>query len=336
MADDVQPATQGFTAQEQAQEAWRRFIDDLAPLRPDLFRYCCGLTGNVWDGEDLVQDVLARTFAQLGKVNAPLTHPRAYMIRAATNLWIDRVRRAGLERAYAAAEEVEPAPAADDASQVVDVRAAANGLFLHLAPQERAAVLLADVLDCSLEETAGLLKTTTGAVKSALSRGRTRLRAAKSAPPSPFATPRDVVDRFVAALSAKDFDAIRALCLADVTVEMCGGPTMDGYEVGKTAIEHAHFVAPQFGLHEAPRWQAAVFDGEPVAIGFRTQDGVEGLNEVWRFETGEGGVARLRLYCFSPDVLVAVAKELGVPALRRPYRSWPYGPGGPPMRPDID
>jgi hypothetical protein len=80
----------------------------------------------------------------------------------------------------------------------------------------------------------------------------------------------------------------------------------------------------------------AVVQGEPVAIGFRTQDGVEGLNEVWRFEMGEGGVSRLRLYCFSPDVLVAVAKELGVPALRRPYRSWPYGPSGPPLRPEVD
>lgn len=331
MADE----TGAFAQQEEVQSDWRKFIDDLAPLRPDLFRYCCGLTGNVWDGEDLVQDVLARTFAQLGKVNAQLTHPRAYMIRTATNLWIDRLRRASLERAYAAAAEAEPPPVADDASQVVDVRAAAAGLFLHLAPQERAAVLLAEVLDFSLEETASMLKTTVGAVKSALSRGRARLKAAQSDPPSPWATPREVVDRFVAALTNKDFEAIRALCLADVTVDMCGGPTLEGYETGKTTVEHAHFVAPQFGLHEAPRWETALIGGEPVAIGFRTQNGVEGLNEVWRFEMGEGGVSRLRLYCFSPDVLVAVAKELGVPVLNRPYRSWPYGPGGPPMRPEV-
>lgn len=332
MADE----TGAFAHQEEVQGGWRKFIDDLAPLRPDLFRYCCGLTGNIWDGEDLVQDVLARTFAQLGKVNAQLTHPRAYMIRTATNMWTDRLRRASLERAHAAAVEAEPPPVAGDASQVVDVRAAAAGLFLHLAPQERAAVLLAEVLDFSLEETASMLKTTVGAVKSALSRGRARLKAAQAAPPSPWATPREVVDRFVAALTAKDFEAIRALCLADVTVDMCGGPTFDGYETGKSTVEHAHFVAPQFGLHEAPRWETALVGGEPVAIGFRTQDGVEGLNEVWRFEMGDGGVSRLRLYCFSPDVLVAVAKELGVPALRRPYRSWPYGAGGPPMRPLVD
>lgn len=332
MADE----TGAFAVQEEVQAGWRQYIDGLAPLRPDLFRYCCGLTGNIWDGEDLVQDVLARTFSQMGKVNAQLTHPRAYLIRAATNVWTDRLRRLRLERAYAEDAQAEPPPETADASQVVDVRAAAAGLFLHLAPQERATVLLAEVLDLALEETASMLKTTVGAVKSALSRGRARLRAAQAAPPSPFATPRDVVDRFVAALTNKDFDAIRALCLADVTVDMCGGPTLDGYETGKATVEHAHVVAPQFGLHADPRWEAANVGGEWVAIGFRTQDRVEGLNEVWRFEVGEGGVSRLRLYCFCPDVLAAVGRELGVPVLRRPYRSWPCGPGGPPMRPEVD
>ena len=327
-------AKEAFAVQEEVQGGWRKFIDDLAPLRPTLFRYCCGLTGNVWDGEDLAQDVLMRVFANLGKINAQLPNPRAYLIRAATNLWIDRLRRASLERAHAAVLEAQPPAAGDDASQVVDVRAAANSLFLHLAPQERAAVLLAEVLDFSLEETASMLKTTVGATKSALHRGRTRLRAAAGAPETVavMATPRAVVDTFVRALSAKDFEAIRELCLADVSVDMVGGASFDGYETGKVTVEHAHMELP--GMGGQPRWEAAEYEGEPIAIGFRTLNGVEGLNEIWRFEMGEGGVWKIRLYCFTPDVLVEVAKALGVPALRRPYRSWPYGEGGPPMRPE--
>ena len=312
-----------FEVQGEVRGPWRKYIDDLAPLRPELFRYCCGLTGNVWDGEDLLQDVLLRVFGNLGKINADLTHPRAYLVRTATNMWIDRIRRAKLERAYADDAHQDPPPS-DDASQVVDIRAAANSLFLHLAPQERAAVLLADVLDFSLEETASMLKTTSGAVKSALHRGRSRLKAAQVAPaPALAAAPRDVVDRFVAALTAKDFEAIRALCLADVTIDMVGGAGFDGYAAGKMVVEHAHFVMPDWGFGENPHWQAAIYQGEPIVIGFRTLGGVEGLNEVWRFEEGEGGVSRLRLYCFSPDVLAAVGQELGVPALKRPYRSPP-------------
>lgn len=317
MAEDVAR----FEIQGEVRGPWRKYIDDLAPLRPELFRFCCGLTGNVWDGEDLLQDVLLRVFGNLGKINADLTHPRAYLVRTATNMWIDRIRRAKLERAYAD-DAQDPAPA-EDASQVVDVRAAANSLFLHLAPQERAAVLLSDVLDFSNEETASMLKTTPGAVKSALHRGRARLKAAQAAPAPALAAPRDVVDRFVAALTAKDFEAIRALCLADVTIDMVGGAGFDGYEAGKMVVEHAHFVMPDWGFGENPHWRVAVYQGEPIVIGFRTLGGVEGLNEIWRFEEGEGGVSKMRLYCFSPDVLAAVGEELGVPALKRPYRSPP-------------
>jgi len=311
-----------FEVQAEVRGPWRKYIDDLRPLRPELFRFCCGLTGNVWDGEDLLQDVLLRVFGNLGKINADLAYPRAYLVRTATNMWIDRIRRAKLERAFVE-EATDDPPPVEDASQVVDVRAAANSLFLHLAPQERAAVLLADVLDFSLEETASMLKTTSGAVKSALHRGRSRLKAANVAAPAASATPREVVDRFVAALTAKDFEAIRALCLADVTIDMVGGAGFDGYEAGKMVVEHAHFVMPDWGFGENPHWRATVYEGEPIVLGFRTLGGVEGLNEIWRFERGEGGVAKLRLYCFNPDVLAAVAKDLGLVALKRPYRSPP-------------
>src|SRR5262249_50878181 len=150
----------------------------------------------------------------------------------ATHLWIDRVRRAGLERAYAATLPAEP-EATDDPAQVTAVRAAANALFLHLAPQERAAVLLKDVLDFTLEETCAMLKTSVGAVKSALHRGRAKLQQAqRAAVDHPRAPPRAMVDQFVAALAAKDIDTIRAMCLADVTVDMVGGMRAEDFETG--------------------------------------------------------------------------------------------------------
>jgi DNA-directed RNA polymerase specialized sigma24 family protein len=48
------------------------------------YRYCRRLTGNIWDGEDLLQDALMRVFSLLGKIDADL-NPRAYLIRTATN-----------------------------------------------------------------------------------------------------------------------------------------------------------------------------------------------------------------------------------------------------------
>jgi RNA polymerase sigma-70 factor (ECF subfamily) len=250
-----------------------------------------------------------------------LIHPRAYLVRTATNLWIDRLRKENLQQRDQADELASPSPPEPDASRIVDVRAAASSLFLHLAPRERAAILLSDVLELSLQETAEMLKTTEGAVKSALHRARSRLKAASVAAATVATAPRDIVDRFVTALNNRDFEAIRALCLADVTVDMVGGAIFDGYEPGKITFEYAHFVKPELGFGENPTWRVAEYLGEPIAIGFRTLDGLTGLNDIWRFEVIEGRVERLRLYCFSPDVLAAVAKELGVPALRRPYRS---------------
>ena len=197
----------GFPVQADVREPWRRFIDDVAPLRPDLLRYCCGLTGNLWDGEDLLQDVLVRVFGQLGKSNADLTRPRSYLIRAETNPWVDRLRRASLERAHREAEEAAPPSDVAVASVAVDVRAAAHALFLGLPPRERAAVLLSDVLDVSPQETASMLKTSVGAVKAALHRGRARLKdGAPARRPAPV--PRDVVERFVVALGDRNLDAI--------------------------------------------------------------------------------------------------------------------------------
>jgi hypothetical protein len=41
------PALPTFAVQATVRTPWRAFIDEIAPLRPELYRYCCGLTGNV-------------------------------------------------------------------------------------------------------------------------------------------------------------------------------------------------------------------------------------------------------------------------------------------------
>src|SRR5512147_2204947 len=103
-----------FQVQADVRGPWRRYLDALAPLRPDLHRYCCRLTGNVWDGEDLVQDTLLRVFGLLGKIDANLENPRAYLLRTATHLWIDRMRRRARERDLLAAERADALASASD------------------------------------------------------------------------------------------------------------------------------------------------------------------------------------------------------------------------------
>src|SRR5687768_9677666 len=78
---------------EAARAAWRRYQQLLDPIRPDLFRYCRKLTGNVWDAEDLIQDALEQGFARFGTVSHGVDNPRGYVLRIASNLWLPRVRR---------------------------------------------------------------------------------------------------------------------------------------------------------------------------------------------------------------------------------------------------
>ena len=114
---------------------------------------------------------------------------------------------------------------------------------------------------------------------------------------------------------------MRALCAADLTVELVGGAELEGFDNSRMFFEHAHMELPIPGFGTKPRWELTEYHGEPVVIGYRTLDGAEGLNEIHRIEAAEGRITRVRCYCFTPDVLSTVAGDLGINALARPYRS---------------
>ena len=305
--------------QEELQPAWNHYVDCLAPHRPTLHRYCVRLAGNLWDGEDLAQDTVVRVFAMLGKRWAEIEKPAAYLARVATNLWIDQARRRELERAFLAGQQQEaemhapkPATASDE------IREAAQALIERLTPRERAAVLLKDVLDLSAEETASILRTSVSAVKAALHRGRERL--ADAAPALPVAAaPRELVDRFVAAFNARDLAGLREIVSEDVRVELVGGNEMHGAADSEGFFTHALGRMP--GDERYPRFAALEYRGEPIVLGFRFWDGVEGLNDACRLEASEGRVEAIRCYCWCPETLRQLADEIGVAANPRPYRS---------------
>src|SRR5262249_17929922 len=147
--------------------------------------------------------------------------------------------------------ETSSAPAPDETS---DLKPAAQRLFQTLHPQERAAVLMKEVFDLSLEETAAMLSTTVGAVKSALSRARVRLDGRK--PPGGFdAPPRSVVESFLRALTEKDMNALKVLCADHVSAELVGGLEMNSFDKARTFFQHAHMVMPRLGFGERPWWK---------------------------------------------------------------------------------
>src|SRR5262245_30316859 len=148
-------------------KSWHHYLIALDPLRPQLFRYCREFTGNLWDAEDLVQETLLKVFANLSQTMHTIKHPKAYLLRMATHSWIDRLRTRSVERAAEAAGKTEEAVHShsrdarpDESSQIRD---AAAELMQRLAPQERAAFLMVEIFETSLEETADILGTSVGA-----------------------------------------------------------------------------------------------------------------------------------------------------------------------------
>jgi hypothetical protein len=90
-----------------------------------------------------------------------------------------------------------------------------------------------------------LISACIGAVKSALHRGRGRLeRADRDTPVAGPAHSRELVERFVKALGAKDIEGLRAICSADLCVELVGGAEAESLERNKTFFLHAHIVMP--------------------------------------------------------------------------------------------
>lgn len=294
-------------------EAWNRFLELVDPVRPDLFRYCRRLTGNAWDAEDLIQDCLEQAFARLGTIEHDLQSPRAYLLRIASNLWVDRMRRCGREARLLDALPAQDAAGGPGAAAETDerVRGAANRLLSDLAPQERAAVVLKEVFELSLNEIAHTLGTTVGAVKSALHRARTRLQQRDAADGQRHAEPvreavsRPVLERFVECFNARDRAGLLALLLDGAAIRM---PGVD-YEIGRDGFDREPGWLHYNLQNPLGRWEVVEWQGEPLVLVLDAPTGA--VTSLMRCATVEDRIAEVRVYAFCPDTVREVAAALG-------------------------
>ena len=133
----------------QLEESRRQFLALVNDVRPDLHRYCARMTGSIADGEDIVQDTLARAYYELPELKE-LPAMRSWLFRIAHNRALDYLRR--YERRMGEPLEVAADIAADDVAEP-DIALArqeavrgAISQFLELVPAQRSCVILKDVL----------------------------------------------------------------------------------------------------------------------------------------------------------------------------------------------
>ena len=209
-----------------AREQFLALVED---VRPELHRYCARLTGSVIEGEDIVQDTLAKAFYALSLASdvPPL---RPWLFRIAHNAAIDFLRSHG-RKMTDASDELDARPA-DDLPADPAIMRAALAKFLALPLAQRSAVILKDVLGHSVEEVAATMDSTVPAVKSALVRGRTALRDAQEQAVAADVTARAQLDAYARLFNARNWDGVRALVAEDCRLDLVAKSQRRGKAVG--------------------------------------------------------------------------------------------------------
>ncbi|MBV9056456.1 MAG: sigma-70 family RNA polymerase sigma factor [Candidatus Eremiobacteraeota bacterium] len=203
-------------------EARDRFMELVDEIRPELHRYCARMTGSVFDGEDAVQDTLAKAYFALGQMLQP-PNLRPWLFRIAHNTAMDFLKRYERQHVEPVAELPERAAPEDEGVDPLLVEAALAA-FTELPPVQRSALILKDVLGQSLDETAATMETSVGAVKAALYRARTNIASTPRAPatqPPRLSEEKDaVLRRYVDFFNARDWDGLRDLLGAESRLDV--------------------------------------------------------------------------------------------------------------------
>ena len=265
-------------------------------LRGELHRYCARLMGSVIDGEDVVQDTLARALVALDEAGeTPQLRP--WLFRIAHNRAIDLLRSRALRKAepIEAASDIADEANPDPVEVLMRQQAVETAVsrFTELPLLQRSVVILRDVLDESLKDIAELLDLTVDAVKAHLARGRTRLREI-NAQPVTLAEARPAsaaVARYVALFNAQNWDGLRALLADDVKLHQSTYPVRVGAaDVGMFFTIYAKFE----GVRLAPAW----VEGREVIAVFEGNAGAEPSYFMW-IEWRDGRISFIRDYRYA-------------------------------------
>ena len=163
------------------QQAFTAFV---RPHLERLYRFAYRLTGQREDAQDLVQDVLLKTYSQADRI-ADIEVPLTWLSRVLYNQFIDNQRRYTERRLRLVSHDVlsgdpdlaassEPSPEAQVAGEFTIKRL--ERALAQLSDEHRIVVLLHDTEGYKLKEIQELTGTPVGTVKSRLHRARARLR----------------------------------------------------------------------------------------------------------------------------------------------------------------
>jgi RNA polymerase sigma-70 factor, ECF subfamily len=199
--------------------------------RPFLRGLAYRLLSSVSEVEDVMQDAWLRWHAT---DQVRVANPRAFLARIVTNLCLDHLSSARVQREQYVGQWlpeplVDDTPAMDPAGQLEirhDVSCAFLQLLERLSPLERAAFVLHEVFDFSFEEIAVTIERSTASCRQLATRARRHLRDARPRYQISVAAGKRMCETLLNAIARADSAALAELLTEDVVFYSDGGGKM--------------------------------------------------------------------------------------------------------------
>jgi RNA polymerase sigma-70 factor, ECF subfamily len=334
------------------------------PFRRELHAHCYRMLGSVHDAEDALQEALLRAWRALARFEGR-SSLRSWLYRIATNASLDAIERrpkrvlpldfppsdpsAGPGEPLLESVWIEPYP--DEAMGVEDgfaspearyemresVELAFIAALQHLPANQRAVLILREVLGFSARETAEALETTEASVNSALQRARASLERTlpERSQQETLRTlgddeVRELVESYLDAWERQDVEAVVSMLSEEAAFTM---PPLRSWFRGREQIRTFLELSPLSGMwrwkalrvrasgQEALAfysWDEETGDYQRFALNVLTLDG-RGIAEVDAFITrtpespDREVVARMPEQAFDPQALDVAFDRLGLP-----------------------
>jgi RNA polymerase sigma-70 factor (ECF subfamily) len=286
--------------------------DALEQHRRELTGYCYRMLGSAFDAEDAVQETMVRAWRSLDRFEGRAAL-RSWLYRIATNVCFDQLnaskRRARPMDLGGPGEPIvenlrelpevtwlTPLPTPDEEVEQRDtLRLAFVAALQHLPPRQRAVLILCEVLRWKASEVAELLETSVASVNSALQRARATLDHTHLSPEASFDPPDpELLERYVQAFEAYDFDALTALIHEDAIQSM---PPFDLWLSGREDI-FTWWAGAGIGCKGSRVIPVVSANGSPAFGQYKPSEDGDGY-QPWALQVIElsgGGIAELTFF----------------------------------------
>ncbi|MER7537769.1 RNA polymerase sigma-70 factor [Streptomyces sp. NPDC097704] len=282
-------------------------LEDFTTHRRLLFATAYRMLGSVADAEDVLQDAWL-TWSRTDR--GPVANARAYLVRTVTNLSLNRLTSARATReSYVGPWLPEPLLTAPDLMEGAEVADSVSMALLvvleSLSPVERAVFVLREVFGYTHAEIAGMLDRSEAAVRQTAHRAREHVQARRPRFDTDQGQRQAVTERFLAACTGGDLNAMMELLAPDVTAWSDGGGKVTA---ARRPLRGTDAVARwMLGVLAKPElqgmdWESAVVNGEQSVlfamgghpVGALTYDLNDGRIQNLRFQVNPDKLSGLR------------------------------------------